>query len=124
MAGGGTTIRLLGGVEGELRDHLVPAGAWRLRKAAGLVKLPALAPGHRLTRDQLLDTLWPDKTPDAAANNLYQAIHGARAVLGRDDGTAQLTLSDGLVSLGPADRLVVDIDAFDAAIRRAEAGEI
>jgi predicted ATPase/DNA-binding SARP family transcriptional activator len=124
MADAGTTIRLLGGFEVEIRARPIALSAWRLRKSADLVKLLALAPGHRLTRDQLLDTLWPDKEPDAAANNLYQAIHGARAVLGRDDGTAHLTLADGVVSLGPADRLVVDVDAFEAAMRRAEAGEI
>jgi predicted ATPase/DNA-binding SARP family transcriptional activator len=123
MADRGTTIRLLGGFEVEIHARPVAAGAWRLRKSADLVKLLALAPGHWLTRDHLLETLWPDKDPDAAANNLYQAIHGARAVLGRDDETAQLTLIDGVVSLGPPDRLVVDVDAFGAAMQRAEAGE-
>jgi predicted ATPase/DNA-binding SARP family transcriptional activator len=124
MADGSTTIRLLGGFEVEIGARPIAPGAWRLRKSADLVKLLALAPGHRLTRDHLLDTLWPDKEPDAAANNLYQAIHGARAVLGRDHGAPQLTLSDGVVSLGPAERLTVDVDAFGAAMRRAEAGDV
>jgi hypothetical protein len=34
--------------------------SWRLRKAAGLVKLLALAEGHRLHREQAMDLLWPD----------------------------------------------------------------
>jgi hypothetical protein len=32
--------------------------AWRLRKAKAIVKLQALAPGHRLHRARVLDLLW------------------------------------------------------------------
>ena len=42
----------------------------RSRKASTLVKLLALAPNHRLHRDQVLETLWPDLGSKAAANNL------------------------------------------------------
>ena len=49
--------------------RLVPDDAWTLRKAASLVKLLALAPHHRLPRDQLLDTLWPDQAPTARARS-------------------------------------------------------
>jgi DNA-binding SARP family transcriptional activator len=53
-------------------------GAWRLRKSASVVKLLALAPGHRLHRDQLLDRLWPDLALDAAGGQLRKALHQAR----------------------------------------------
>jgi DNA-binding SARP family transcriptional activator len=51
-------VSLLGGfsvtIGGQpLEDH------WRLRKAKTLVKLLALAPGHWLHRDVIIDTLWP-----------------------------------------------------------------
>jgi hypothetical protein len=35
--------------------------AWGLRKAAAIVKLLALSPGHRLHREQVIDILWPTK---------------------------------------------------------------
>jgi predicted ATPase/DNA-binding SARP family transcriptional activator len=116
------SVRLLGAFEVEVDGRSVGAGAWRLRKAADLVKLLAIAPGHRLHREQLMDALWPDKEPEAAANNLYQAIHGARRAL----GTTVLEFRDGIVRLAPGDgaRIEVDVAAFEAAIGRAEAGEV
>ena len=55
--------------------------AWRLKKARELVKLLALAPGHRLHREQAMDVLWRDRAPAAAANNLHQAVYVARRAL-------------------------------------------
>ena len=43
-----------------MADHPVAADAWRLRKAKTLVKLLALARGHRLHREALTAVLWPD----------------------------------------------------------------
>ncbi|PLS82256.1 MAG: hypothetical protein CYG60_24830 [Actinobacteria bacterium] len=44
-------IRMLGGFRVSVGGHAV-GGAWRLRKAANLVKLLALAPGHRMHRER------------------------------------------------------------------------
>ena len=41
----------------------LPEKAWRLRKARELVKLLALAAGHRLHREQVMDVLWRDREP-------------------------------------------------------------
>jgi hypothetical protein len=47
---------------------------WRFTRAATLVKLLALAPGHRLHREQAMDLLWPDlgrtKVPETSAKPL------------------------------------------------------
>jgi DNA-binding SARP family transcriptional activator len=48
---GALRIGLLGGFSISVGDRKVDESAWRLRKAASLVKLLALAPGHRLHRD-------------------------------------------------------------------------
>jgi DNA-binding SARP family transcriptional activator len=61
---GNVSIRLLGGFEAFV-DGAPVDGAWRLRKARELVKLLALAPGHRLHREQAMDVLWPDRAPVA-----------------------------------------------------------
>jgi len=95
----------LGGF-GAVRDgEPVPPNAWRLRKARELVKLLALAPGHRLHREQAMDVLWGERDPAAAANNLNQVVHLARRALGRDAIEAQ----DGLLRLEAA----VDVDEFE-----------
>jgi len=50
-------IELLSSFGVVLGDVAAPAEAWRRSKAAGLVKLLALAPGHRLHREQAMDVL-------------------------------------------------------------------
>jgi DNA-binding SARP family transcriptional activator len=76
---------LLGAFEVRADGRGVPAEAWRHRRAAELVKLLALSPRHRLHREQVIDTLWPELAPKAGAANLRKAAHYARRALGADD---------------------------------------
>jgi len=100
-------VELLGGFAASVDGEAVADGAWRLRKARELVKLLALAPSHRLHREQAMDVLWRDKDPDAAANNLHQAVHAARRAL----GAGAIELRDELLHLH-AD---VDVERFEQA---------
>lgn len=86
--------------------------AWRSRKARGLVKLLARAPGHCLGRDELLEALWPHLDPDAARNNFHQALLGARRALGP---AVPLRLRGGMLALDPAGAVRVDVAAFERA---------
>ena len=109
-------MRLLGGFAAFLDGEAVPDRAFRLKKARELVKLLALAPGHRLHREQAMDTLWRDLAPAAAANNLNQAVHVARRALGAD----VIGVRQELLVLDAA----VDADDFERAAadaRRAAA---
>jgi predicted ATPase len=101
------TIRLLGGFAALVDGEPVPRAAWRLRKARELVKLLALAPDHRLHREQAMDVLWGDRDPAAAANNLNQAVHVARRAL----GASAIESRDGLLRL----QAEVDADQFERA---------
>jgi predicted ATPase/DNA-binding SARP family transcriptional activator/transcriptional regulator with XRE-family HTH domain len=120
-SGSGTLrVTMLGGFGVGVGDRLVPR-AWRLRKARTLVKLLALADGHRAHRDVLTEALWPGMDPAAAANNLHQALHAARRAL-TVDGSASadvLRLQDDVVILSLSGDLVVDADEFAAAGQRA-----
>jgi predicted ATPase len=100
-------VRLLGGFAAVVGGSEVPDGAWRLRKAKELVKLLALADGHRLHREQAMEALWPGRDPSSAANNLHQAVHAARRAIG---GKAIL-VHDEMVQLDSA----VDVDEFELA---------
>ncbi len=107
-------IGLLGGFSASVDGVAVPETAWRLKKARELVKLLALADGHRLHREQAMDALWRELDPAAAANNLNQAVHVARRALGAEAIEAR----DGLLVLAAE----VDVDRFEeaaAAARRA-----
>ncbi|HEX5504168.1 MAG TPA: BTAD domain-containing putative transcriptional regulator [Thermomicrobiales bacterium] len=114
-------VTLLGGFRVALGAREVDAGAWGLHKAADLVKLLALAPGHALHREQLLEALWPDRDPASAANGLRYALHIARRALEGPPLRAPraLHLRDGRLELRPAGGLWVDVAAFEAAAAAA-----
>ncbi|MBE3012090.1 DUF2791 family P-loop domain-containing protein [Microbispora sp. NEAU-D428] len=105
-------ITLLGRFAVQVDDSVLPADVWSRRQAAGLVKLLALAPRHRLHREEVIDALWPDVPPDQAAPRLHKAAHYARRALGHADG---VVLRSESVSLFPGVPVVVD------AVRFAEA---
>jgi DNA-binding SARP family transcriptional activator len=99
----------------------VEEGVWRLRKARSVLKLVALAPGHSLHRDQVIETLWPDRDVAAAANNLRQALFLARRAIDScgGDGAAWLDLSQELLSLTPAADVSIDVEIFETAAKEA-----
>ena len=113
---GRVRIGLLGGFTTAVDGALV-ADRWRLRKARTLVKLLALAPGHRMHRDTVIEQLWPDAAPTSAANNLHQAVHAARSVL----GAHRIGLRGDILTLCPDDELEVDVDVFERAAAHARA---
>jgi predicted ATPase/DNA-binding SARP family transcriptional activator len=114
-------VRLLGGFRVSVDDQPVPDAVWRQKRAAAVVKLLALEPAHRLHREQLADALWPELDPEAAANNLRVALHHARQGLRAAGAEADLfLLRDGdAVVLGPPERVRVDVEEFDAALKDA-----
>jgi DNA-binding SARP family transcriptional activator len=67
----------------------------------GRPKLLALAPDHRVHRDQLIDVLSPDRDLRSGANNLYQAFSAARRAntSAGGDGHARIRLEDEWVTL-------------------------
>jgi predicted ATPase/DNA-binding SARP family transcriptional activator len=108
-------LRLLGSFSVSIDGAVVAADAWRLGKAKDVVKLLALAPHHRLHRDQLIDVLWPDRDPRSGANNLYQALSAARRAItsAGGDGHACIRLEDEWLTLCPTTPLWIDVDAFE-----------
>jgi predicted ATPase/DNA-binding SARP family transcriptional activator len=108
------SIALLGGFAVSVDDAAGPP-RWRLRKAKTIVKLLALAAGHRAHRDVLVEQLWPEADPAVGLNNFHQALHAARRVVGADN----LVLHNELVTLGADGRVAVDVDDFDEAAATA-----
>jgi predicted ATPase len=104
-------IKLLGGFAATRVGEPIDPSVWRLRKGRELVKLLALAPGHRLHREQLIDALWPDLDSASGANNLHQVVHVARRALGAD----AIELREELLTL----RASVDVDDFERAAEHA-----
>jgi hypothetical protein len=105
------TVTLLGGFAATVDSVPVAESAWRLKKSRELVKLLALAPGHRLHREQAMDVLWGDREPAAASNNLNQAVYVARRAL---DAAAIEVRDDVLVLVAEVDVDRLTLAAADA----------
>jgi predicted ATPase/DNA-binding SARP family transcriptional activator len=114
-------IQLLGAFTVHVDGNAVEAGHWRLRKAKALVAMLALTPGQRRHRDQVLDRLWPDLEPDAAARNLHQTLYVARRTLAGLGAKANglLQIRDEQVVLDDAGPVDVDVLQFEQAAARA-----
>ena len=118
-------VTLLGGFAVAVDGVPVPPDAWARRHAAALVKLLALAPGHRLHREQVLDALWPGVDLEVATPRLHKAAHYARRALGTERA---VTLRQDTVRLGGdggdarddgRDEVRVDVEEFEARGRAA-----
>ncbi|MBI3967531.1 MAG: hypothetical protein HY329_17990 [Chloroflexi bacterium] len=116
-------IQLLGGLQVRVGPRPVHESEWRLRKTKSLVKLLALACGHQLHREQLMELLWPEQDPDAAANNLHKALYAARRALEPHLAPATpsvyLHLQGDLLVLRSPGPLWIDVDAFAQAAAEA-----
>ena len=112
-------VWLLGTFCVSVGSQTIEQDRWRLRKAASLVKLLAIAPTHRLHREHVMDLLWPDLGKKAASNNLRRIVHFARRVLDPARGSRYLATQDGSLVLCPGGSLWVDVDAFEEAAAAA-----
>ena len=114
-------IQLLSAFSVRVAGEAIPDGLWKSRRARSLVKLLALAPGHRLHRDQVMDALWPESDLSAAANNFHQTLYAARRILAQTGGFS-LALEEGVVSLsaGKGQLLSVDVEQFETAASQAK----
>src|SRR3954447_777366 len=110
-------IRLFGAFAVRVGATPVPESAWRLRKAKSVVKLLALAPERRIHRERVMELLWPDLSPGAAANNFHQALYVARRALegAGADAPSVLPLRDEVLALDPVTAIEVDVELFEAA---------
>ena len=91
----GVRVELLGTFRVAVGQEVIDC-AWPSRRSAELLQLLALADGHRLLKDQVIDALWPHLCPEAGGANLRKAAHHARQALGHEDA---VVLGGGRVAL-------------------------
>ena len=125
-------IHTLGGFKVLRTGEEVPAAEWKSKKARDLVKVLVSARGRPLTREQLIEALWPEEPTDRTGNRLSVALSTVRATLdpGKDfDAGHFIEAEEGRVRIR-LDRVVVDAEAFlheaDAALatwRTEQTGE-
>lgn len=105
-------VQVLGTFQVTSDARTVAAHEWRRSRSADLVKLLALSRGHRLHREQAMDALWPEKSPEASSANLRKAVHFARQTMGSHEAIA---FDHEIVALPPGADLEVDADTFEKA---------
>ena len=104
-------LRLLGGFDVHV-DGVAVGDRWPTRRASELVQLLAIAPGHRLVRDEVIEALWPHLPAGAGGANLRKAAHLARRALGHDEA---VVLRKQQVALFPGCDVESDLETFTSA---------
>src|SRR5215218_2904248 len=113
-------VQILGGFQVSVGLRTIEEDEWRLNKIKSLIKLLALSPRHSLHREQVMETLWPDLSSTAAANNLRYSLHKARRTLEPvPPASRYLRLHDERLELFPMGPLWVDVEAFEDAVVEA-----
>ncbi len=117
---GTVRINLLGGFSLVVDGEEMATDGLR-RRALELIQLLALADRRRLSRDRVIEALWPHLEVDAGAANLRKAAHHIRQALG--DRQA-VVLKGGQVALLPNRAIETDVDEFEASAAEAlESGD-
>lgn len=98
-------------------DRPLHPGTWAPR-AQTLFKLVVTAPDHRRSRDEIVDTLWPEASPEAGAANLRYTLHLLRRMFGGRDPSPILS-EKHLIALNPTFTWEVDLDQFEDLVRTA-----
>ena len=121
VTGSGLEVRVLGDFSVSADGAVILDERFRRRKALALIKALALEPTLSMPRDRLLELLWPDIEPEAAANNLHKAVYYLRSAFADAAQPEPVELSGGVARLTAA---TVDIARFREAARRARSARI
>lgn len=106
------SIRTLGAFQ-VLRDgEPVPASEWQSRKARDLLKV-LVAWRRVVTREQLMELLWPETDPVKSGKRLSVQLSGLRDVLrSPQNGEAGLLVTEGNVVRLDLTQVTVDVEQF------------
>ncbi|MGH2548637.1 MAG: AfsR/SARP family transcriptional regulator, partial [Thermomicrobiales bacterium] len=119
--------RLLGVTEIWVGNRALAADIWPRRTARALLILLFSTPGYQLRRDEVLETLWPELSPDAALNELYKALHALRRVLEPDlqrgSSSSYVRVANETIALVPELVGEIDVVHFEQARLSQAAGD-
>lgn len=121
-------IYLLGPLVVTRQDGTQVEGAlWNRVKTRALMAYLVMQKGTAVSREQILDMLWPDLEYKAAMHNLNTTVYNLRRSLEPDlDKVSQsrhLLYQNGCYRLADADAYWLDVEAFETGIREARREE-
>ena len=89
-------------------------------KSGNLLRLLALKHAGCVARDSILDHLWPDASPELAAQSLNSLVYSLRKQLSQYlGGQAPVVSNDGFYRLNIQAGMGVDVIAFDSLARQS-----
>jgi DNA-binding SARP family transcriptional activator len=102
-------------------QHDQPVKEWISRKGKSIFKYLIAHRDRPISKEVLMDLIWPDTPPEAARNNLNVAIYGLRQSL-RQAGLAESTIlyQDDCYLINPELTIWVDVEAFSAHVAQAQ----
>ncbi len=116
-------IRCLGAFELRLRGKLITPDMFSRREALTLLKILVIQGGRPVTRDALVELLWPEADPKSATNRFHVLVHALRRAIdpAQQRGGWQLIRSElGRYSFNPAAPYRLDINEFRECARLGE----
>jgi len=123
-------LNLLGPLSIERGSDAWPLGSWKSRRALRLFLFLVARRFRWISRDELLEALWPELDPDRALNNLKQSVFLLRRQLEAGREPRFLLHRGESYRLDPGAGHDYDVERFEAALveadstaRRARASE-
>jgi len=117
-------VKLFGGLEVTVGDRSIREKDWRKRKARMLFAIMVLERGRQLSREQLLEHVWPDLSEDRAKNNFYVAWSTMKSALAGVSSGPSLYVDNtgGLCSI-VREAVRSDVDEFEEYLTTARDAE-
>jgi DNA-binding SARP family transcriptional activator len=120
-------ISTLGRFEVYKGNHLIPAEDWRNRQSGELFRLLLISHGRTLTRDQIIEQLWPGKNIESVKASYHQTTSAVRKALDPDlpekFPSRYLFLEEGTVTLRLPPGSQVDFETFEEYLRQEKLDE-
>ena len=115
---------LLGEFSVSVNGAPVEAERWKLKHPRLLWLMLCLSPGHRVSRDEAAEALWPQASVQASSNRLYHTLHTLRGIfsnVGLADARQLVQLQAGTLWLDAGVPLDLDVQRFALAMAAARA---
>ena len=112
----------LGGFKVVVRGQVLPEHAWRRKTARQLFKILLSRANRRVTRDEVVELLWPESDPEPASSNLRSTMFALRHALepsAEPSGFAVVFSDRDSIWLRPDIELWVDADIFEHTVEQA-----
>jgi DNA-binding SARP family transcriptional activator/predicted ATPase len=117
-------VALLGDFSVRVNGAAIDAQRWKLKHPRLLWQMLCLAPGHRVSRDEAAEALWPQAGVQASSNRLHHTLHTLRRLFneaGLSDARRLVQLQAGTLGLDPGLALDLDVQCFAQAVAAARA---